>query len=216
MTTQTKNDFSDYYYQAKNFLDKTGTTIEIEYHSYDYHFDGDKDKRDIYNVFLKRGNREYAFKFGQSLADSGYFLKRRYDEKDIERQVLEEGEKYFFVTDERKIGEAQGIKDSCFNKGVKVAGFNKWVCTTRAGRDHWLYCGLSKGWECYKKQPSEYSILACLVPHDPGTFDEFCWNCGYDDDSIKALNIYNKVVGEFKRLCTLYSDDDLSKLAEIL
>jgi len=144
MTTQTKSNLSEYEYniyniQSRNFLESTGTDIEIEYHSHDYHFEGDKDKRDIYNVILKRGNREYAFKFGQSLADSG------------------------------------------------------------SG-----------------KKPSAYSILTCLVPHDPGTFDEFCWNYGYNDDSIKALNIYNKVVDEFKSLCTLYSDAELSMLGEIL
>lgn len=32
------------------------------------HFQGDKDKRDIYNITLKRGQRKYTFKFGQSIA----------------------------------------------------------------------------------------------------------------------------------------------------
>jgi hypothetical protein len=215
MTAQTKSELSEYDIQARNFLEGTKTDIQIEYHDYNYHFEGDKDKRDIYSVVLKRGNREYAFKFGQSLAESGYFLKRKHDDKDPERQVLE-GNKYFFVTDDRKIGEAHGIKAACFSKGVKVAGFDKWVCRTRAGRDHWLYCGFGKGWDSYKKQPSEYRILARLVPHDPGTFEEFCWNYGYSEDSIKALKVYNTVSDEFKSLCTLYTDAELSMLGEIL
>ena len=209
MTTQTKNELSEYdiyNIQTRNFLESTSTDIQIEYHDYNYHFESDKDKRDIYNVVLKRGNREYAFKFGQSLAESGYFLKQTYDDKAPERQVLE-GDKYYFVTDERKIGAGQGIK---------AAGFDKWVCRTRAGREDWLPSGRGKGWECYKKWPSVYSILACLTPHDPGAFDEFCWNYGYSDDSIKALKVYTSVVDEFKSLCRLYSDDELSKLGEIL
>lgn len=141
MTTQTKSELSEYdiyNVQSRNFLESTGTDIKIEYFDYNYHFEGDKDKRDIYSVVLKRGNREYAFKFGQSLANT------------------------------------------------------------------------------HKKEPSEYDILTCLTTYDPGTFEEFCWDYGYSDDSIKALNIYNKVVDEFKSLCNLYSDAELSMLGEIV
>lgn len=205
MTTQTKGNLFEFDIQASDFLEVTKTDIQIEYHDYDYHFEGDKDKRDIYNVILKRGNRQYAFKFGQSLADSGYFLKRKHDDKDNERQVVE-GDRYFFITDER-----HGKWD-----GIKVVNCNKWICRTKAGRDHWLYCGFGRSWECYKKVPSEYSILACLVPHNPGTFEEFCWHYGYSDDSIAALKVYNRVVDEFKSLCTLYTDAELSMLGEIL
>jgi len=138
MTKQTKSNLSEFDIQAMNFLAVTGTIIEIKYFDYNYHFEGDKDKRDIYNVALKRGNREYAFKFGQSLANT------------------------------------------------------------------------------HKKEPSDYDILTCLTTYDPGTFDEFCWNYGYNDDSIKALKVYNNVADEFKSLCTLYTDAELSMLGEIL
>lgn len=57
--------------QARGFLAKTESEMYINYIKYDYYFDGDKDKRDIYQIELKRGNREYAFTFGQSLAKRG-------------------------------------------------------------------------------------------------------------------------------------------------
>lgn len=65
----------DYQKQAADFLEMTGTTFICEFLKNDYHFKNDKDKRDIYRCTLKRGNREYKFNFGQSIARSGFYHK---------------------------------------------------------------------------------------------------------------------------------------------
>lgn len=40
------------------------------------------------------------------------------------------------------------------------------------------------------KKPSSYDILACLTKYNPGSFEEFCNDFGYDADSRKAYDIY--------------------------
>ena len=66
---------NEYEKQAKDFLEKTNTDFSVEYLKHDKYFPDDKDKRDIYEVTLKRGEREYTFTFGQSLEESGFGLR---------------------------------------------------------------------------------------------------------------------------------------------
>jgi hypothetical protein len=68
---------SEYEEQARAFLDKTGTALEIEFAKHGYYFDGDNEARDIYQCRLTRGGRSYSFKFGQCTARSVYRHERR-------------------------------------------------------------------------------------------------------------------------------------------
>jgi hypothetical protein len=61
---------SKYNEQAQAFLDKTNTKCTINYIGYGPHFDDDKESRNIYRVTLKRANRSYSFKFGDSIKNS--------------------------------------------------------------------------------------------------------------------------------------------------
>ena len=60
--------------QAQRFLADTGSSIEFKFLKHGKHFDDDKDSRDIYEVTLKRGDRQYVLKFGQSVAYSGRWI----------------------------------------------------------------------------------------------------------------------------------------------
>lgn len=63
---------NDYEKQAADFLEKTGTTLEVRYLRTGPYFDGETDVRDIYEVTLKReGRQTYQFTFGQYVARSG-------------------------------------------------------------------------------------------------------------------------------------------------
>lgn len=64
----------DYNKQGEYFLTSTNTKMDISYKGYDYHFAGDKDKRDIYTITLSRNSRKYTFDFGQSIHHSGRFI----------------------------------------------------------------------------------------------------------------------------------------------
>lgn len=63
--------------------------------------------------------------------------------------------------------------------------------------------------------PTAYDVLACLTKYDPESFEDFCSNYGYDTDSRNAKNIYKAVKKEYLNLCTLYTAQELEKLAEI-
>jgi len=68
---------SEYEIQADNFLINTGTTFKAEKIGNYYYFDGDKVKRDVYEITLKRNKKEHTFKFGQSIFNSGPQIKER-------------------------------------------------------------------------------------------------------------------------------------------
>ena len=56
-----------YLKQATDFLTKTNTKLTIKFHKYDYHFTGDKEKRNIYRFKLQRGKNSYSGNFGDSI-----------------------------------------------------------------------------------------------------------------------------------------------------
>lgn len=64
-------------------------------------------------------------------------------------------------------------------------------------------------------KPSEYDILACLTKYEPGTFEDFCSDYGYDTDSRKAENTYNAVQEEYMNISRLFSEDELELMREI-
>ena len=63
--------------------------------------------------------------------------------------------------------------------------------------------------------PTVYEILACMTKYDPGTFDEFCSEFGYDEDSKTADRIYIAVTKEYKQLERLFTPEQMEQLQEI-
>lgn len=64
------------------------------------------------------------------------------------------------------------------------------------------------------KRPTYYDILACLSVFK-GSFLDFCFDFGYDDDIIKARKIYNEVMRQSDALKRLFSADELAMLEDI-
>ncbi len=80
---------TNYEQQAQEFLQKTNTTFEAKFLKNDFHFDGDKEKRDIYEITLSRGDRKMVFNFGQSIVKSGFYAKtNRGHRADLDRALL--------------------------------------------------------------------------------------------------------------------------------
>jgi len=76
---------NEYAKQAQEFLNATGTQLDIVFDALRPHFAGDtrKDQRDVYRVTMTRGRRSYSFDFGQSFNCSGTaLLKSRYKAND--------------------------------------------------------------------------------------------------------------------------------------
>lgn len=64
---------NEYDLQAEKFLIDTKTIFKAVFLKHGIHFDDDKDNRDIYEITLKRGDREFKFNFGQSIVCSGKY-----------------------------------------------------------------------------------------------------------------------------------------------
>lgn len=57
-----------------------------------------------------------------------------------------------------------------------------------------------------EEQFEAYDILACLTKYDTGTFDEFCREFGYNNDSISAIRTYNNCKKEYRKVYKLWHD----------
>lgn len=63
--------------------------------------------------------------------------------------------------------------------------------------------------------PTAYDVLACLTKYDPGTFEDFCSEFGYDEDSRNAEKTYNAVKDEWQNVRALFTDSEIEQLQEI-
>lgn len=63
--------------------------------------------------------------------------------------------------------------------------------------------------------PDEYDVLACLEKYDPGTFEDFCSEFGYDEDSRTAERIYIAVIKEYKNLTRIFTEEQMEESREI-
>jgi len=65
-----------------------------------------------------------------------------------------------------------------------------------------------------RKKVTAYDVLACLTKHDTGSFRNFCYELGYNDDSLKAQKTYFDVQEELEKVRALWGDV-LEQLQEI-
>jgi hypothetical protein len=186
-----KTELNEYEQQAQSFLDSTNTEFKAEFLKYDKHFDADKEKRDIYKITLKRGSREFSLNFGQSLNNSGLQFKNKNTGR-VYRVI--ETDKYFEILNKHKT-----------SKSYQRMAINQLLPFPVASCDELIY----------PEAPTAYDVLACLTKYDPGTFEDFCSEFGYEEDSRSAEKTYNAVKDEYLNVCTLYNDEELELMAEI-
>lgn len=63
--------------------------------------------------------------------------------------------------------------------------------------------------------PTAYDVLACMTKYDPGTFENFCSDFGYDEDSRTAEKIYFAVQKEYAQLAKIFTPEQLEEMQEI-
>lgn len=66
---------------------------------------------------------------------------------------------------------------------------------------------------------NEYDILACLEKYDVGNIDDFVSEFGYEvhkwSDVKRIENIYKAVVRQYKKLCEIFTPEQMERLREI-
>jgi hypothetical protein len=66
------------------------------------------------------------------------------------------------------------------------------------------------------EEPGMYDVLTCLTKYDPETFEDFCYNYGYDIDSRKAEKTYEAVCKEWNAVNRLFPESEvMEELREI-
>lgn len=62
--------------------------------------------------------------------------------------------------------------------------------------------------------PGYYDVFAAMTKYDPGTFEDFCSEYGYDEDSRRAYATWEAVCKEYEAMERLFGDV-MDELAEI-
>lgn len=83
--------------------------------------------------------------------------------------------------------------------------------------------GLKPGagmWEIRRKYPKDprptaYDMLDCITRYEPGTFEDFCSDYGYDSDSRRAETVYQAVVKEWRMVSRFFTAEELAEIQEI-
>lgn len=62
--------------------------------------------------------------------------------------------------------------------------------------------------------PTMYDVLACMQKYDVGSFEDFCREFGYDEDSRRAGRTYKAVCREYAAMERLFGDimDELQEI----
>jgi hypothetical protein len=90
-------------------------------------------------------------------------------------------------------------------------------------KQHWELLWNNERQKIYKelsqaKQDAEvtaYDILSCLEKYEIGTFEEFCAECGYSNDSIRAYKTFIACDEQYKKLKRLFTEEQMEELCEI-
>lgn len=67
-----------------------------------------------------------------------------------------------------------------------------------------------------KKIPSAYCILTAIIKSDPGSFENFCDEFGYNNDSISAMKTWQAVSEEWNNVESFFSRTEIEELQEII
>jgi hypothetical protein len=64
-------------------------------------------------------------------------------------------------------------------------------------------------------EPTPYDVLAIVTKSDPGSFEDFCGDYGYDTDSQKAESVYFAIQKEWSKVRRFFTADEITELQDI-
>ena len=179
--------------KTEDFIRQTKTEVVVAFLRHGPYWDGETEDRDVYEITLIRGEHRFKFPFGQSLVASGPWAA------------------YLWSGQKQRFFPKKGVEEGLMRELKRINSKKRDLKKLPFGNNGRLDIRRNSDFS----QPDTYSILTCLTKYDPGTFEDFCGDFGYDTDSIKALKTYEGVKNKFENLQTLYSDKELEAMAEI-
>jgi hypothetical protein len=181
---------NEYEQQANDFANHIGLSMTATYVG--HHVPPFETRKNWFTaqhlVTLSRGSQSMQLNFYSSLNDSWTMLGTLASPRSIKRQPFDLRLYEHVVT---------APKEAHFGR-VKVG--QKYY-------DHIIFKPCSK-------PPTLYDVLACLTKYEPGSFEDFCFDYGYDTDSRRAYSTYEAVQNEFSGVRRVFAGH-LEQLQEI-
>jgi len=95
-------------------------------------------------------------------------------------------------------------------------GTKRWVFKLRLSRGRKSYSlDFGQSIAAGDKEPTMYDVLSCLQKYEIGSFEDFCGDFGYDEDSRSAEKTYKAVSKEYEAMSRMFTESELEQLQEI-
>jgi len=154
--------------------------------------------RDIFHIRFTRGNtKTFSIEFGQSINDGSLFYMKTID--------LFDGSAI-----RRLIDAGKFRKSRYFGKIFKLNG--DMLCDSNKRLRNWG-TAIGEMVRIPPKTPGLRDIVSCLQYWDPGKFEDFCSEFGYDNDSIKHLDLYRVVNKSYIDMKNFFTPAELTALS---
>lgn len=191
----------DFDKHTSEFLASTNTSISLTLKHIGKHWDDEKHQiipgvsRSVWSVTISRGDLKYTFDFGDSVKQLRDDIEKTIKLFDIHSFGMSIAKPIRYVN--LKDGSAQAFSledESIVVKCLDAMHSNPSLVT----------------------KPSAYNILCCLTTDNPGTFEDFCSDYGYDTDSRKAELSYKAVVKEWLNISRIFNESELHTIKELV
>lgn len=157
---------------------------------------------------------------GTKYIETGKHFPGDTDDRDIYKVTIARGtRKYTFrfgqsVNDSGKYRVSKGGFGVAESKGMKVyKGAGLFFSHEKPKSSEFIKGDFTENKDF--AAPSAYDVIAAVQKSDPGTFEDFCADFGFDTDSRTAERTYKAVVDEYRNIAMLFSDDELEAIQEI-
>lgn len=133
----------------------------------------------------------------------------------------EEHNHYRFTIKTPKGSMSDDFWDSIHNTKLRQMTFDEYCCKNyRMHEKDMLPTEKVRALKMWKERiskttPTEYDILSCLETYIPYTFEDFCSEFGYDDDSISALKTYLACQKQWSNIRKIFTEEQIEELAKI-
>jgi len=177
---------TDYQKQANDFLQSTNTLFSVKFLRHGKHFDDDKDGEYRDIYEITLSKGKRTYTF-----EFGQSIKDSgfYYQYKTSKTKFPIDKKYLLKENKSKLLMHIKMKNSSFVPHLDIIH--------------------------YPETPTAYDVLACLTKYEPGTFENFCSEYGYDTDSRKAEKAYNAVKEEYLNVSRLFTEEEIEQLQEI-
>lgn len=189
--------------QGAFFLETTGTTIEVveAVPQTAPHWGKSKEHGIKYSVTLKNTRGTYTFEFWGSITDK--------EKLQLAKEAKVGGiysAKYFALMDWCKSRASATVPNEIRSKNARG------ISTEYTGR---VWLNNTEDTVKILIAPKAYDILACLRPMSAHSFEEFCSEFGYDEDSRTTERTYQACLAQDNAMRRMFTHAELEAIQEI-